>query len=254
VAKAEGLTGGRGSLFLFGSSSVNDSLGRLITDDLQHLGFVVTRHGYAAAGLSRPDFRDLREALASLPIERDVSSVVFYVGANDAQSLWLRPEERAGTRAAWVTWDDDRWGAIYESRVVEMLDSVCARGAKHAILMGPVDVSNQEWQAKLERIRQLQARAAERSRCGHFVPTAGDIGHFRSATQPLRADDGLHMTHSGAHRVWQRVRSQILPLLDKESRSVGLGNVASVAGAKGAEHGALPEPMPRYGRLICLQR
>lgn len=215
AAEADAVKSRKGSLLLFGSSSVNDTFGHLITEDFERLGFSVSRHGYAAAGLSRPDFRDLRDVLAKLPIERDVSTVLFYVGANDAQALWLRPEERAvisGEPTIWVNWEDQRWPAIYESRVAELFRAVCARGAKQAIMLAPVDVTNERRQARLDRIRQLQAHAAALSECGHYIPTGGDaFGPVNN--EPLRAGDGFHMTRSGASRVWQRVRQRILSLL-----------------------------------------
>jgi hypothetical protein len=213
AAEADAVKSRKGSLLLFGSSSVNDTFGHLISEDFERLGFSVARHGYAAAGLSRPDFRDLRDVLAKLPIERDVSTVMFYVGANDAQALWLRPDERptlSGEQAMWINWDDQRWSAIYEARVAELFRAVCTRGAKQAIMLAPVDVNNERRQARLDRIRQLQAHAAALSECGHFVPTGGD--KF-SVGEPLRAGDGFHMTRSGAQRVWQRVRQRILSLL-----------------------------------------
>ncbi|MET0384410.1 MAG: hypothetical protein ABW321_00555 [Polyangiales bacterium] len=219
AAEANAASQSRGSLLLFGSSSINDTFGHLISEDLARLGFIVARHGYSSAGLARPDFRDLRDALAQLPIERNLSTVLFYVGANDAQTMWLRPEERrpsdTAEQAPWVTWEDARWSSVYEARVTELLRSVCDRGAKRAILLAPVDVANERMQSRLDRIRQLQAHAASTSECGHFVPTAGDTATFQSPGpgEPLRAADGYHMTRTGAIRVWERVRGQMLSLL-----------------------------------------
>jgi len=214
AAEADAVKSRKGSVLLFGSSSVNDTFGHVISEDFERLGFSVTRHGYAAAGLSRPDFRDLREVLAKLPIERDVSTIMFYVGANDAQALWLRPDERSrfnGEQSVWINWDDQRWATIYEARVADLFHVACTRGAKQVIMLAPVDVTNERRQARLERIRQLQANAAALSECGHFVPTGGD--DFAPVGEPLRAGDGFHMTRSGAYRVWQRVRQRILSLL-----------------------------------------
>jgi hypothetical protein len=218
AADSEAVIRRKDTLVLFGSSSVNDSFGHLISEDFERLGFSVTRHGYASAGLARPDFRDLRDALAEVPLDSSVSTVLFYVGANDTQRLWLRPEERAegaGEKGAWVKWDDERWSSVYSTRVADMIRSVCARGVKHAILLAPVDVTNAMRQARLDRVRRIEAEAAALSVCGQYVPTAGDSAVFRSVEQPLRADDGFHMTHVGAARVWQRVRPMILSLLDE---------------------------------------
>jgi hypothetical protein len=101
-----------------------------------------------------------------------------------------------------------------------MLRSVCTRGAKRAILLAPVDVTSAVRQARLERIRQLQARAAALSECGYFVPTSGDSAEFAHGDrQPLRMEDGYHMTRSGAFRVWERVRPTVLSLLARSRSS-----------------------------------
>src|SRR5438128_2123733 len=84
----------RGSMLLFGSSSMNGSFGHLMEEDFTQLGFRVTRHGYSAAGLARPDFRHLHKTMAQMPIDRSGTSVVLYIGGNDGQSLWLTPRER----------------------------------------------------------------------------------------------------------------------------------------------------------------
>lgn len=218
AAEGEESSHSKASLLLFGSSSMNDTFGHLMSEEFERLGFAVVRHGFGSAGLARPDFRDLLETLAQVPIEKNTTGVVFYVGANDAQKLWLRPEERTASTsedAAWVEWDDERWSKVYASRVAEMIRSVCKRGAKRAILLAPVDVTSAARQARLERIRQLQAHAAALSECGYFVPTSGDSAEFaHTKAQPLRTEDGYHMTRSGAFRVWERVRPAVLALLD----------------------------------------
>jgi hypothetical protein len=220
VVAAEGgeVSRSRGSVLLFGSSSVNDTFGHLISEEFERLGFAVARHGIGSAGLARPDFRDLRDVLEHLPIEKNLSAVVFYVGANDAQKLWLRPEERpanASEEGAWVEWEDERWTSVYAARVADLLRSVCTRGAKRAILLAPVDVTSATRQARLDRIRQVQAHAAALSGCGYYVPTSGDSAEFtQTSRQPLRTEDGYHMTRSGALRVWERVRPAVLSLIE----------------------------------------
>jgi hypothetical protein len=213
---SEGDATTKGSVLLFGSSSMNDSFGHLIAEDLGRNGFQVDRHGYASAGLARPDFVDLRGAIDQLLVEKNSATVLLYVGANDAQSLWLRPEERprdVRDRAAWVRWDDERWSSIYESRVSELLRAVCVRGARRAIVLSPVDVTNEHMQARLARIRHLQEHATLTHHCARFVSTAGDTEDFVMIGEPLRAVDGFHMSYWGAMRVWQRVRDRILSLV-----------------------------------------
>jgi hypothetical protein len=205
----------KGSLVLFGSSSMNGRLGHLMADEFARLGFDVRRYSYAAAGLARPDFLDLFLTLEQSPIDATTSSVLIYVGGNDAQALWLRPQERTGKGddAVWVSWHDERWSSIYESRATKLIRSVCARGAQHAIVLAPADVTSAHLQARLDRIRPILQRAARASACGRFVPTAGDRGHFGGDGEPLRTVDGVHMTRIGALRVWKRVRDTVLSLV-----------------------------------------
>jgi hypothetical protein len=205
----------KGSMVLFGSSSMNGSLGHLMADDFAELGFRVSRHGYSAAGLARPDFRDMRQTLDQLPIERSATSVVLYIGGNDAQSLWLSPSERIsqGSDDQWLTWRDPRWPSVYEARARELISSLCARGAQYAIVLPPADVMSARLQSRLDRVRPALQRAAEATHCGRFVSTRGDAGHFVVDGEPLRAIDGVHMTRSGALRVWKRIRETVLSLV-----------------------------------------
>jgi hypothetical protein len=203
----------KGSVLLFGSSSMNGSFGHLIADDLTRLGFQIERRGYAAAGLARPDFRDLHETLAQCRIDRSTAAVVFYVGANDGQSLWLSPEERQEQESPWVGWHDERWSSIYEARATKLIRSVCARGARNAIVLPPADVPSERLQSRLDRIRPLLQRAARATDCGRFVPTTGDRGRFFIDGEALRSADSVHMTRPGAQRVWERIRNVILALM-----------------------------------------
>jgi hypothetical protein len=203
-----------GSVVLFGSSSMNGVFGHLIANELEDLGLQVVRKGYSSAGLARPDFRDLPQILEQFPIKRRSTSVLLYIGGNDAQSLWLRPEERASQdEHPWVYWRDARWSGIYERRMVELINSLCDRGAQYTFVLPPADVQNPRLQSRLERVRKLQQKATKASKCGKFVSTTGDRERFELDGEPLRAPDGVHMNRSGAHVVWARVREQVLGAL-----------------------------------------
>jgi hypothetical protein len=201
-----------GRVVVFGSSSVNGSFGKLIASELERRGVSVTRRGFSAAGLARPDFHDMRETLHKMPLERGVRSVMLYIGGNDAQSIWLRPDERAGDRRSdsWIWWNDARWPSVYEARAVGLIESVCARGVKHVIVLPPADVRSARLQSRLDRVRTLLKRAARSSACGRYVSTTGDWNYFEDAAEPLRTPDGVHMTLAGALRVWHRMRDAVL--------------------------------------------
>jgi hypothetical protein len=195
---------------LLGSSSMNDAFGHLIASDLKDKGFEVMRKGVPAAGFSRPDFRDMREVVKGLPFGAETDLVVVYLGMNDAQAMWLRPEERKG-KDAWVKWNEDRWAEIYEKRAKELFSAICERGAKKAVVLLPVDVMSAGMQRKLERIRGLQKKAAESARCATPVSTGGDVGNFMVGGAPTRAKDGIHMSPRGAQVIWDRIKRQVLP-------------------------------------------
>jgi hypothetical protein len=214
---------GSGRILLFGSSSVRGSFGRVVAEELGRRGISVVRRGYSAAGLARPDFRDLRDTLGAMPLESTVRAVILYIGGNDAQGIWLRPEERTGDRPSdsWIWWNDDRWMSAYQGRAVALIQSLCARGMQHVIVLPPADVRSTRLQGRLERVRHALRLATEATECGHFVSTAGDVRSLEQAElagEPLRTPDGVHMTLAGAHRVWQRVRDTVIALARSTNR------------------------------------
>lgn len=219
----------QGSLMLLGSSSMNGSLGHLLADDFTELGYRVARHGYPAAGLARPDFRDIRQIVDQLPITGKPAAALLYFGSNDAQSIWLRPDERIRHKQTgeWIAWSDERWPAIYEARTNKLLRSLCTRGVQHAIVLSPGDVSRERLQTRLDRIRTIQQRAVQNTPCGHYVSMGGDGGKFEYRGTALRTPDGVHMTRAGAQRVWKRVRSKVLALIAKDRNPLAIGEPLS---------------------------
>ena len=226
-----------GRMLLFGSSSVRGSFGRVITDELGRRGVTVVRRGYSAAGLARPDYLDMRELVRGMPLESTVRSVMLYIGGNDAQGIWLRPDERTGSRPAdmWIWWNDERWMSVYQGRAVAFIQSLCARGMQSVIVLAPADVRSQRLQGRLERVRQALRHAAEATDCGRFVSTGGDtrsIEHAELAGEPLRTPDGVHMTMAGALRVWNRVRDTVLSIARNGNRPLRAhGSQQSIATA-----------------------
>lgn len=205
----------RKTVVLFGSSSVKGMFGRVIASDLEQLGFEVTRLGVVSGGLARPDFRDMHQILGTLPIVRRPTSVLLYIGVNDAKAQWLRPDERtARDKTPWLSWRDERWESIYEARMVSLINAQCERGAEHAFVLPPADVKREELQRRLDRVRMVQQRAAQASKCGCFVPTTGEGGSdFETDGPSLRSRDGVHMSRTGALKVWNRVRPRVLEVL-----------------------------------------
>jgi hypothetical protein len=203
------------AVWLIGSSSINGAFGHVLAKDFAELGFQVTRRGYTSAGLARPDFRDMRELLAHIPISDVRTDILLYFGGNDAQSIWLRPNERLAwaSERPWIAWNDVRWETIYEARAKELIDALCIRHARRVVVVAPADVKRPRLQARLPRIRASLRRAAAATMCGQYVSTAGDVNHFSARSHILRTRDGVHMTRTGAQRVWKRVRGQVVALL-----------------------------------------
>jgi hypothetical protein len=199
-----------GDVWVVGSSSVNQAFGKLIARELRRRGYRVGRKGVTSAGLARPDFRDMRSIVERLPIGRKTSAVFIYLGMNDAQALWLYPSERSTPHRRYLSWHDRRWSALYMRRTRELVEHICRRGARRAIVILPVDVRRGRLQRRLKRIRALQAQAAASSTCGVALATGGDEGRYVVNGTPLRQRDGFHLTPAGATVVWKRIRAKAL--------------------------------------------
>jgi hypothetical protein len=150
-------------------------------------------------------------ALANeLPIDDETAAVFVYLGVNDAQALRLLPHERRTVGRPWLGWRARGWSDIYERRTRRFIDRLCARGAQRVILLLPVDVVSERLQRRLDRIRRIQARAADASNCGEAIRTGGDWGRFNEGGIATRSRDGFHMTAHGARVVWKRIRAAAL--------------------------------------------
>lgn len=203
---------------LVGSSSFNQGFGRLIERELAQRGYRVTRKGVSGSGLARPDFCDMQQALETLPIGTNTAAVLIYLGVNDAQPLWLHPHERSAPGASTLPFGTAAWDSAYEARAREFYERICQRGARHAIVLLPIDVNRPALQQQLEHIRDLQVQAAGQTSCAVALSTAGDAGNFEVAGQPKRAPDGYHMSNLGAQIVWSRVEARVLELIEAAAR------------------------------------
>lgn len=207
---------------LVGSSSFNQSFGRIIARELTRRGFQVIRKGVSGSGLARPDFRDMHQVLENLPIGPGTEVVVMYLGVNDTQAVWLPPHERGSTGASTVPFGTPEWDVIYTLRARQFLDRICQRGAQRAIVLLPVDVNLPDMQRRLDRIRELQTLAASSTTCAAAISTAGDAGQFDAGGMPKRMADGFHMTAVGAQIVWNRIERRVMELLDTDADPFGI--------------------------------
>lgn len=230
---------------VIGSSSVGQSLGRIIERELEERGYEVRRKGVSSAGLSRPDHRDMQKLIEDLPISRKTAAVFVYLGVNDAQAIWLRPGERGPYGREYLPWSDERWSGLYAERARQLVERICQRGARRAFMVLPVDVKRARLQQRLERIRKLQKRAVARTSCGVALVTKGDEHGFSDDESPLRRRDGFHLTPRGAEIVWQRIRAKTVAALRQRATPARAANATatthvSVANdATGAEEAAV---------------
>ena len=251
----------RGEVFVVGSSSIRHELGTEVEIDLRNRGFDVVRHGVSGTGLSRPDRYDWFATSAWLPVSSRTLAVICYIGVNDGQGVhmvgndWLPGLGRQPGKGDTVLWRDPRWSDEYLRRFVGFVDSFCHRGARDVFVLLPVDVRGQGLDERLDRIRALQVEGVRWSQCGRVLDTRGDMAWIRGPGERVaarRRRDGFHMTTVGAHIVWERVRDQVVAILDRleghraarmpQSDASALPSGAIVPGALEAPH---PPPARR---------
>jgi lysophospholipase L1-like esterase len=157
----------------------------------------------------------MTQVLESLPIGESTAAVFVYLGVNDAQPLWLYPDERDAYGVTLLPFGSPAWESVYARRTRDFYERICQRGAQRAVVLLPVDVNRGELHRRLERIRNLQTQAAARSSCAVALTTSGDLGNFEVDGAARRMPDGFHMSSLGARIVWERVRAQVVQLLSE---------------------------------------
>lgn len=203
-------------VLLLGSSSIVGPLGVRIERSLKGEGLTVGKFQRSSSGICRPDFFDWREvAVERVTPKPRPKVVVLYLGGNDSQDLKLRPEEQRQMqrKRAWVRFKDERdqWREHYENRMVEVIDGMCDRGVKKVIVLSTVAVAAAKHVRQQEVIRELQQKAAERSKCGVFHSTIPPKDRIPPDQLKLyRAKDGFHVTRDGADRVWDWLEEPFL--------------------------------------------
>lgn len=190
---------------MVGSSSVNGAVGITIDRELATLGIELDRRAHDSSGFARPDFFDFEDEVEELAPFDGYVAIFIYAGGNDAQRLRLRAHETS-TNERWVRWNDEpRWSEIYAGRVRSVVDAMCARGARRVIVVPPIDGGREGWSRRIQRVIAAQRAGAAASRCGVAVD-ANDGTAFASV-------DGVHLSYSGARRMWERIGPSIRELL-----------------------------------------
>ncbi len=211
----------RNEVVVVGSSSVRGMMGRVFMNNLVASGFVARRVGKSASGLSRLDYHDWIGRLSSLPINNKTLAVIVYMGVNDPQGIWLRPEERDPPNNKWRHWNHPQWHDFYRGRVTELINELCMAGVPDVIMLTPADVRWRSLQERLVRIRRLQIQGARESACGHVVSSSGDslfLFEDDERVRPRRLKDGYHMTSYGAQLVFDRIKPRLMRLLRRRQQ------------------------------------
>lgn len=198
-------------LFLIGSSSINGAFGRQLESFLEDNGYSVTRYGKSSSGFSRPDFLDWMKELKNIDDLKGSKGALVYMGGNDGQGIWLRPDERE-TSEQWIKFgQSSEWSKVYKDRVQGFVQALCDAGLDKVILMPPMDAVPEKTETRFTRIRALQTAATQATTCGVVVATTGDAEALKSKkkAKDLRQKDGIHASLKGARLVIDRITPKV---------------------------------------------
>jgi uncharacterized protein len=181
--------------------AVADGYGRVVAerDDVRW-----TKDVRVSTGLARPDVLDWSAHLRSLLLGEDPDVVVVMIGGNDGQSLTV-------PGGAPIHHGSEPWPAAYEERAGALMDVAASEGRTVLWIRLPAMRVPHVEQAR-QRINAAVARAAEdrpvRVIDGEALLTPEGYTP-RLGGQPVRADDGVHLSIQGGERVAAAVAAAI---------------------------------------------
>ncbi|MFN3202741.1 MAG: hypothetical protein ACE366_30395 [Bradymonadia bacterium] len=201
-------------LYLLGSSSINGAFGRQLETALEEGGYDVERYGKSSSGFSRPDFLDWQKELKKIKGLKKAKGALVYMGGNDGQGIWLRPDEREGGKKGekWIKFGQaSQWSKVYKARVQTFVQALCDAGLEKVIVLPPMDAVPKKSELRFTRIRALQVAGATAASCGAVVSTSGDAAQLKNKkkAKELRQKDGIHASISGARRVIKRITPKV---------------------------------------------
>jgi uncharacterized protein len=173
--------------------TVADGFGRLMDgrDDVRWVSDV-----RVATGLARPDVLDWVAHLSEQLEANDPDVVVLMIGGNDDQSLMVPGGDP-------VHYGRDGWAQEYEARAARLLEVAGGEGRTVVWVALPAMRPG-----RLDEARRLTNAAVARAAAGRDVllvdagPLVSPDGYAaRIDGVPVRADDGVHLTHAGGDRV-----------------------------------------------------
>lgn len=206
-------------LLILGDSMAATDFGQALEQVLTRDHPIKTaRRGKSSTGLARPDFFDwMEEGRRQVALHRP-DLVIVILGGNDGQDLI---QKGGGPR---VFWGRPEWASAYAQRL-ERFTRVLAQEGRPVVFLGLPLMDRPRLEAKLRLIREVQRRTIEALPGASYLDTRTcfvaengkllrtvELQGWRSP-QPLRQDDGIHLTVPGARHFAECTVGLLEPLL-----------------------------------------
>jgi hypothetical protein len=157
-----------------------------------------------SSGVSRMDFFDWPARIAQQAAEGGYDVLVFNVGGNDTQSLWMPPD-------SWISPGSPEWQSAYGQRAAGIMDSFQGQGMRVYWVGIPI-MREDEKNGMVRQINAAVAVQAARRPFARFVdtwPMFMDTSGAYNAYLPdadgeetqVRQTDGTHLTRVGTRWV-----------------------------------------------------
>jgi hypothetical protein len=209
---------------ILGDSMIAGGFGLYLEQALEKdPGYLVARQGKSSTGLARPDFYNWMKEGQSQCQKEHPDAVVVMFGGNDGQGLWM------GRKAEpkWIRYEEEGWTAEYRRRVNEFADVVSA-GGKELIWIGMPVMRPTKLHSRVAHMNDIyRAEMAIRPNA-HFIDIwpilANGEGKYADHVKVdgkkvrVRAQDGVHLSRSGAHHLVSQVAPQIAQIMGPAAR------------------------------------
>jgi len=192
--------------------SMTEAFGKYLRSDLAETGVATGIHDFRfSSGLARPDFFDWPAHLRELLVQHDPDLVILMVGANDGQDIKVDGEV--------LKFGSEKWIAVYAQRVRDTMDMLAVDG-RRVYWVGQPIARSETYSAKMKTLDGVYAAEAEGRENVIYLDTwelfsAADGSYSAylpggtGEQQLMRADDGIHLSVAGAHRLTDHVMDAI---------------------------------------------
>ncbi len=185
------------------------------------------RRGKSSTGLARPDFFDWMVEGPKQVELHDPHVVIVILGGNDGQDL-LRTTGRAR-----VHWGSKAWPGAYAGRLTALAESL-SKGRRKVVFLGLPLMDRPRLEKKLRLIRGVQEQAFAGDSVATYVDTRScflsktgkplkqvQVPGYKTP-QPLRQEDGIHLTVPGARHFANCAQALLAPILAREPSAAPL--------------------------------